>query len=473
MQRLVLVLFLAFVVLAPLPLGSNRPLPAFALASGLALVLLLWSAAAFRDRSLVSIPPARSLWFATPFLLYLAWAWLLTVPGFGTPHPFWLMSEETFGAELPVRAALAPTAAGATLVNVMGYGAAFWLALHLGRRSQNARIMVIVLAIAMAAYALYGLVMLLGGFDMILWFDRWVYQDFVTSTFVNRNNYATYAGIGLVLVLGLFVEQLHAAARLAVGDWRAALVAMLDESGAAIWLLLTAILTIAVALLLTGSRAGVASTIVGGAVLLSALGIARGTRARTWLLALLFVTGASVALVSMSGAQLLDRLVDLEENAASRIEIQQLALEQIAERPIFGHGPGSFPAVFEFARSETFDDDDLSFERVHNTYLEVALESGLPGLVLLIAAPVIGFFVCLRGVFRRRDAYVYPAVALGASALVAVHSIVDFGLQIPGVAVTYFTLLGIGVAQSWPRSEIEESARSGEPPAEGDAAPAQ
>ncbi len=455
MQRIVLFLFTALVVLAPLPLASNRPLPALALATGLGLVLLLWSVAALRDGGLVSIPPRRSLWLAAPFLLYLIWAWLLTLPGFGPPHPLWLEAEAALRTPLAARAALSPSAAGATLVNVMGYGAAFWLALHLGRRSRDARLMLSAIAVAMVVYALYGLAMHLGGFDMVLWYERWAYRDSVTSTFVNRNNYATYAGLGLILVLALFVERIHGAARRAVGGLRSALVGVIDDTGAALWLLIAAIVVIASALVLTGSRGGVAAAVIGVIALFASFGIARGTRAKFWFIALLPVLALGVAVVAFSGDHLLARFVDIEENTASRIAIQKLAVQQILERPWFGHGPGSFPSVFELARSPLFDDFNVSFQRVHNTYLEVALESGLPGLALLLIAVAGACLLCLRGVFRRRNAYVFPAIALAATALVGAHSLVDFGLQIPAIAVTYFTLLGIGVAQSWRRDEIE------------------
>jgi len=41
----------------------------------------------------------------------------------------------------------------------------------------------------------------------------------------------------------------------------------------------------------------------------------------------------------------------------------------------------------------------------------------------------------------------YPIAAVGATVLVAVHSSVDFSLQMPAVALLYATFLGLGVAQ--------------------------
>ena len=49
---------------------------------------------------------------------------------------------------------------------------------------------------------------------------------------------------------------------------------------------------------------------------------------------------------------------------------------------------------------------------------------------------------------RRRDA-VYPCIGFAATTLVAAHSLVDFSLQIPAVALTYSLLMGAACAQSW------------------------
>ena len=56
--------------------------------------------------------------------------------------------------------------------------------------------------------------------------------------------------------------------------------------------------------------------------------------------------------------------------------------------------------------------------------------------------------MCLRGVRRRRRDWIFPAVGLAASVLVAVHSLFDFSLQMPAVAITYACLRGAACAQS-------------------------
>ena len=58
--------------------------------------------------------------------------------------------------------------------------------------------------------------------------------------------------------------------------------------------------------------------------------------------------------------------------------------------------------------------------------------------------------MCVRGVFVRNRDRMFALAGLGATALVGVHSMFDFSLQIPAVALFYSVILGLGVAQSLP-----------------------
>ena len=84
-------------------------------------------------------------------------------------------------------------------------------------------------------------------------------------------------------------------------------------------------------------------------------------------------------------------------------------------------------------------------DKAHNTYLELAAELGVP----MTAALVIGLgWLVVRMV--RANPRLEPGAALaavGASILVAVHSLFDFGLEIPAITVTWLLLLGAGLGQ--------------------------
>ena len=74
------------------------------------------------------------------------------------------------------------------------------------------------------------------------------------------------------------------------------------------------------------------------------------------------------------------------------------------------------------------------------------MELGWPAAAALYAGLALLVFSCLRGASG-----VYPAVLVSCSVLVAVHSLVDFSLEMPANAATYALLLGVGCAQSLSR----------------------
>jgi hypothetical protein len=108
-------------------------------------------------------------------------------------------------------------------------------------------------------------------------------------------------------------------------------------------------------------------------------------------------------------------------------------------------GFGTFDQAFP-----AYQDGSLSgiFDRTHNDYLEAAFELGIPAAAFLIAAIFYLGVQCCLGVLRRRRNAAYPALGAAATALVAVHSLADFSLQMPAVTATFAFLLGLGYAQS-------------------------
>ena len=67
-------------------------------------------------------------------------------------------------------------------------------------RDEGAHQALATLCAATGAYALFGLFAFFFTPDKVLWFDRWAYIGDLTSTFVNRNSFATFAGLGLFVV---------------------------------------------------------------------------------------------------------------------------------------------------------------------------------------------------------------------------------------------------------------------------------
>jgi O-antigen ligase len=442
-----------FVGLTPLPLGSNRPWSWSLLALIAGLLILAWAVAADLRRAPAPIP-ARLLWPALlPYGLALAWAALQTATF--TPvewhHPAWPLAADALGMAAPSRISVDPYASWTTIMRLLAYGVVFYLAVQLCRARHRARHALLAVTLISGIYAVYGLAAQFSQTDTILWFHKWAYIGFVTSTFVNKNNYATYAGLGVLCATALLIELVERAVEF-TPDPRLRLrqtITALTERGVYFVLTLVCLLT---ALLLSGSRGGLAATVAGLGILFLTFARTRGSSSRLLRSFGLIFAVVAVGLFLFSGEITAERFAEAD---AARPKVYSTVIGAIETNPLLGTGLGSFAEIFPLYQQP---DIPGNWHEAHNTYLELALELGVPGTLLLALGTVVAALLCLRGAFRRRRDALYPALAVAATILIGSHALVDFSLQIPAVATTYAFLLGLGYAQSWRREELEPAA---------------
>ena len=123
-----------------------------------------------------------------------------------------------------------------------------------------------------------------------------------------------------------------------------------------------------------------------------------------------------------------------------------ITVQSVFSAPVLGYGYGTFAAAFPMFRDGSLS-VWLTWDKLHNTYLEVLQGLGLVFGTMLIASVVLLVVRCLRGASRQYGGTI-PSIAVSASVLVGVHAWVDFSLQIQAVTLTYMAVLGIGVAQA-------------------------
>jgi hypothetical protein len=95
------------------------------------------------------------------------------------------------------------------LLRLLTAATVFWLAVQFGHSRSNARACLKGIVVIGAAYATYGLIAHTLFPDTILWMEKEAYLDSVTSTFINRNSYATYAGLGLIAGIALLTREIE------------------------------------------------------------------------------------------------------------------------------------------------------------------------------------------------------------------------------------------------------------------------
>jgi O-antigen ligase len=358
---------------------------------------------------------------------------------------FWTAAEQAGLNVARGAVSISPPATWTALLRLLTYGCAFWLALQTCRSPKRAELAVLLISMMTAAYSAYGFAAYLSGDETILWFKKWAYLGSLTGTFVNRNSFATFVGLGLLCSLAFIVRRMvHAS-----GSPRSSAADLAGGLSTGLFAAMGAATLQATALLLTQSRGGLLSLLC--AVFAFFVGIiVKSHRARRWKMAgfgLLLGILAMATLVSGGGiADRMQRLVLSDADQLDRINIYGSTLKAIGDRPFLGFGYGTFEDAFKVYRS---DEIRLYFDKAHNTYLQAAMELGIPAAVALIGAVAALAFRSAAGLRRRRSLFVYAWLGAAASLLVGMHALIDFSAQIPAVAVLYGTILGIGCAQSW------------------------
>lgn len=439
-------LFLAIIILSPLPFGSDRPWAAslFALliaAMGLGVCL----AAVFnRSRLTLSIQQVRYPFYLT--VIPLAWSafQLSSWAPDAWNHPFWQLTAATLLENVPPHISLTQHETGTSLMRLLSYLLVFFLSLQFNRQSENAALTFKAIAYAGFAYAVYGLVILLGDYKTLLWFDKWAYETDVTATFVNRNSYATYAGLTLLASFPMLFDKIQFSLSRGIKSYYGRQY-FIENVVIRAWFTLLLIITLCSALLLTHSRGGFLSTLLAITAFMFILTLSRKIKSSKTLFALLFVCAIAVTVFQSSGDKLVERLdqISLENN--ERLAVYDVLLNASEENRWLGVGYGSFEKSFRLYRDEAVKG---YYTAAHNTYLENIFELGLLQALSLYAAIFWVAMICLKGVWLRQRNWIYPAIGCSATLLVAAHSLVDFSLQIPAVAFTYALMMGAAVAQA-------------------------
>lgn len=463
--NILLIAFSVLLVLAPLPLGANRMWSASLVSVWLNLLLVVLLAGWMLQPRLIDNPFTPTLRVVVG-LLVLVIGWIVVQSSWLVPddwqHPLWqeagkllrnqgLLKDETVKGAI----ALDPSATSFYTVRLLGYVASFWLALLLAQDSRRAHLLLGVIIVTGVLYAAYGYYIQLTGSNKVLWFDKRSYIDNMTSTFFNRNSYAAYAGLGLLSATAYVFQRWRRVWREGSRHffWRDVLSALAGRE--IYWLLLP--VTFFAALVLSASRAGFASCMAGLAVLIIGLAINKNMP----LLRLFGIVAALAAFglggLFIGGNMLVERLNAnmVSEDLDMRVGVYKLTWEAIKANPWFGYGLGNFDTAFRLYRDSSVVG---WFQEAHNEYLEMMMDLGIPAALLWFLGIALLAWRCIYGMVTRKKDGIFPVLALAALTQEGLHSILDFSLQVPAVAVTFAAILGMGVAQS--RSSRSGSERS-------------
>ena len=454
---------LTVVLLTPLPLASNRPLAWSLWAFLIGLITIVWSMNALVRKISDSSILQWKVYFDVIVIFCAVMGWILTQALWHPPveilHPLWGMSQNALGIQGANTLSLTPDDSITAAMRMLAYALTFWLTLSYCKQLENAQLVFKSLMISGLGYCIYGLVVQIGDLDMILGLVQREYRQDLSSTFISRNHFATYAGLTLLCSFALLNQNINTASGYHIGGYLG-LQRFIEHLITRTWLPVLAFFIIGTSLLLTHSRGGFFSTLVGLIVLMSILNINRRSSNKYLLLTFGITLLFACIFFYVSSSGLLKRLEFQGLTDQARSEVYQLTWNAIQTNPWLGFGLGSFEEVFPLYKSLVIAGNDqraILWDYAHNSYLECIFELGLPAALGLFYCFLRLAISCLIGTFTRKRDWSYPATGVAATVLISVHATSDFSIQIPAVPFTYFLLMGAACAQSFSSAISKQS----------------
>ena len=247
------------------------------------------------------------------------------------------------------------------------------------------------------------------------------YSTDVRGTFANRNHFALLLAIGCVMTPYVATLIGHRMRRLRWG---------------AVGLILLLILTV----LASGSRMGFALSVIGTVV---GVMTAREPMLRAWrrrrtpfwvagvVGSIAIMGGVLGVAVYMNRAASIERLSNAEIGQDMRVRAMPVVLDMTRDYAPIGTGLGSFDPMFRLHEPFALLKPTY-FNRAHNDLLEVVLDAGVPGLLLIVVIALWWALTSWR-VWRKPFDDVVAGARIGSAVilLTTIASLVDYPARTP------------------------------------------
>lgn len=200
------------------------------------------------------------------------------------------------------------------------------------------------------------------------------------------------------------------------------------------------------ALALTESRGGALCGLAGmalAAVLcLGGSQTASGRQQGKRLMGAACILVAGVAIV-FAGGVMPDRMLSLADGVSDRTANIEIYLSRLDLVPWTGFGMGTFNRFNNTIAASSDSTKLWQFGAMHNVFLQWIFEAGWAGALLMFTT--VG--AVIAGVARgfQRSTSAAGATALAVSAVLILHGLIDFDLQVPALAAVWSLLLGLGL----------------------------
>ena len=263
--------------------------------------------------------------------------------------------------------------------------------------------------------------------------------------FVNRNHFAGWMLMALPLTLALLSGGIHRGMRGLKPGWRHKVLWFSSPEASQLILLAAAAVIMALSLMLTMSRSGIAAFMLSLVIMASFVVRASDTRSRRLASTACFVLLVIIVVVWSGPEVLASRFAAGDWGEFNnRRGAWSDAWSVVRDFPLSGTGLNTYWAAALFYQRHELD---YFFAQAHNDYFQIAAEGGLLLILPVIACLAVFVRNVSRTMYDRRGSMAWWLRAGAVTSLLAIacQETVEFSLQMPGNAVLFTIVCAIAL----------------------------
>ena len=300
--------------------------------------------------------------------------------------------------------------------------------------------------------ALYGLIQTYSGSEHIWWFKKLAYKGDVCGTYINRNHFAGFMEMGILLAAAFAAalaprtkkSEVTSRKKRSLRSRISEALSTEEEFTKRILILFSGVV-LGIGVIFSASRGGMIAA-AGAMFLMGLLYVFRkGYRRNGVILLFLFLLIAAYA-IKIGVEYPMGRFKSFHSTYEARTRIAGKTISMFDDYKLAGVGFGNFK--YAFPKYQPVEEKKQFVRFAHNDWAQYLSEAGIVGFCLLVFGISYYVFRTIKTWKTRKDPY---AVCLGVLPLVvlacmAVHSYSDFNLHIPANFLILVAIMTIGYA---------------------------
>ena len=337
-----------------------------------------------------------------------------------------------------------------SIIRFTVYGLFFLGLINVLNTRKRIEIIIITILITGCLESVYGLTQAYTESGNILWFSKSILgsQRDVTGTYINRNHFAGFMEMGIILAVCYASSISIRKRRKKNNEVRSFRKKALDYLAGEKkynkrFLVIFSAIIMGIGLIFSASRGGIISAVISFVFMGWMFGLKKRQTGKRKILLFIFLV-ISVYAVNIGMDYVIERFDYFNKSFERRYIYAEKTMEIFEDYSLTGIGLGNFSYVFP--KYQSSKDKGKFLRHAHNDWAQLMAEAGIIGFLIIIGSFILFFYTIFNIWKKRKGSF---AVSLGIAPFAAViaigiHSYSDFNLHMPANFLLLVAITAIG-----------------------------